>query len=81
LFLAHTPILRVLQLLNTKFFSGEPSLMYVGLAFFTVVATVFILYDIAVEYIPNSFYYLTGGRTEKNSSKLKEVIFLSPTLK
>ena len=80
LFLAHTPILRVLHLFNLKFFSGEPSLMFVGLAFFTVVATVFIIYNISVKYITNTFFYLTGGRTEKNPSKSKEVIFLSPTL-
>ena len=70
LFLAHTPLLRVLDLLNHKFLDGNATLVFVVGSFFIVVPTLVIAYDLAVKYMPNVFCFMIGGRSEKKSRKV-----------
>lgn len=70
LFLAHTPMLRVLRLVNYKFFSGEITIFYVTSAFLFIVISLFLIYDIAVKLIPDTFSFLTGGRSKRKSEKI-----------
>lgn len=69
-FLAHTPLLRALNLLNHKFFHGVETLAFAIGSFCIVVLTLVVVYDLAVKYMPNTFCFMIGGRSEKKSRKV-----------
>lgn len=65
LFLAHSPMIHVASLTNSKMFSGEVTNAFVFITFVIVVTTTFALYDLAMKLMPGTFSFIIGGRSPK----------------